>query len=99
MLLCLLLQLHGQVADLLLLLSFLILLSDNLVHDLLNKTCSSKAGLVSLDNDLLARLNRLLCPDLHQVGAAIVLDNFGLDDLLSLWLSLLLSLWLTCLMS
>lgn len=76
MLLCLLFELHGQVADLLLLLRFLILLSDNLVHDLLNKTSSSEAGLVGLHNDLLAWLNRLLCSDLHQVGPAIVLDNF-----------------------
>ena len=67
----------------------LVLLADDLVHDLLDQGGPTHAGLISLDQDLLTRLYGLLGPELDQVGAAIVLDNLGLDDVL--WLDRLAS--------
>ena len=83
-LLGLLLQLHSKLTDLLLFLGLLVLLSDDLIHNLLHQSCSSQLWLVGFDNYLLSRLNGLLSPNLHQVGSTIMLNNFGLYYLLSL---------------
>ena len=80
----LLLELHGELTDLLLVGLLLVLLSDDLVHHLLHKTTPADPRLVGLDHDLLAGLQRLLCPDLDQVSSAVMLNYLGLDDLLAL---------------
>ena len=79
-LLGLLLQLHRQLADLLLVGLFLNLLPDDFVHHFLHKGCAADPGLVGFDQDLFARLDRFLGLELDQIGATVVLHNLGLNN-------------------
>jgi hypothetical protein len=60
----------------------LILLPDDLVHDLLDEGGAPNPCLVGPDEDLFAWLDRLLRPELNQVGAPLMLHNLRLDNML-----------------